>query len=145
MSATGLPVFDETLHVTNTWLHELCSRMGWDDRRKGYRLLRHGLHAIRDRLTVAGAAQLSAQLPMLMRGIYFEGWRPGRVPVRTGSEAEFLEDLAGAFGAEPDFDAAAAFREFVDVMRLHVSEGEIEDMRRAMPPAVQGLWAPFGA
>ncbi len=52
MTMTGLPVFDETIHITNTWLHEITSRLGWDDRQKGYRLLRVCLHAIRDRLPV---------------------------------------------------------------------------------------------
>ena len=46
MSMTGLPVFDETVHATNTWLHEITSRLGWDDRKKGYRLLRASLHVL---------------------------------------------------------------------------------------------------
>ena len=68
MSFTGLPVFDETVQTTNAWLHEICSRRGWDERQKGYRLLRLCLHEIRDRLTPQGAAHFAAQMPMLMRG-----------------------------------------------------------------------------
>jgi uncharacterized protein (DUF2267 family) len=140
MTMTGLPVFDETVHLTNTWLHELTSRMGWDDRQKGYRLLRVSLHALRDRLPVTAAAQLSAQLPMLLRGVYFEGWQPARVPVKLRDEAAFLRSVRDAFSDDPGFDAAAAFREVIAVMRLHVSPGEIEDLRRAMPEGLKPLW-----
>jgi uncharacterized protein (DUF2267 family) len=48
------------------------------------------LHALRDRLTVNEAAQFGAQLPMLVRGIYYEGWDPTRLPVKMNRE-EFLQ------------------------------------------------------
>jgi len=141
MTMTGLPVFDETIHITNTWLHEITSRLGWADRQKGYRLLRACLHAIRDRLPATEAAQLSAQLPMLMRGMFYEGWRPSAVPVKHRSVEDFLAPLGAAFSADPDFDAEAAFREVVDVMKMHVSAGELADVREAMPEELKGLWA----
>jgi uncharacterized protein (DUF2267 family) len=137
---TGLPVFDETVHISNTWLHEITSRMGWDDRQKGYRLLRASLHAMRDRMPVTEAAQLSAQLPMLLRGIYFEGWRPGAAEKPARTRDEFLSGLRDAFSGDPDFDAEAAFREVIAVMRFHVSAGEMEDVRRVMPEEIKGLW-----
>lgn len=141
MSATGLRVFDETLHATNTWLHEITSRMGWDDREKGYRLLRLCLHAIRDRMPVGEAAHLSAQLPLLLRGVFFEGWRPAKVPLPVHTVDEFLDPLRKAFASERHFDPEAAFREVVDVMRMHVSAGEMEDVRRVMPEELKRLWA----
>lgn len=145
MSATGLPVFDETLHATNTWLHEIGSRMGWDDRHKAYRLLRTSLHALRDRLPVTAAAALAAQLPMLMRGIFYEGWRPAHVPVKVRSREAFLAGVRQAFSNEPGFDAEAAFREVIAVMKLHVSVGEVEAVRRAMPEAIAALWEDGGS
>lgn len=140
MSTTGLHTFDETLHLTNTWLHEIESRMGWDDRRKAYRLLRASLHALRDRLPVVAAAQLAAQLPMLVRGMFFEGWRPTTVPRKVRTPDEFLAPLREAFSDDPSFDAEAAFREVLAVMRRHVSAGELEDVRRNMPEAIRRLW-----
>lgn len=141
MSMTGLRTFDETLHATNTWLHEITARMGWDDRQKGYRLLRACMQTLRDRLPVGETAQFSAQLPILIRGIFFEGWRPSTVPVKTRTVDEFLTPIREAFSNEPDFDAEAAFREFVDVMKMHVSAGEIEDVRRALPEELKGLFS----
>jgi uncharacterized protein (DUF2267 family) len=140
MTMTGLPVFDETVHATNTWLHEITSRLGWDDRQKGYRLLRLSLHALRDRLPVAEAAQFSAQLPILLRGVFYEGWRPTRTRGRVRTIDKFLAGLRAAFSDDPEFDPEAAFREVINVMRMHVSAGEIEDMRRAMPTEIKRLW-----
>lgn len=140
MSTTGLRTFDETVHATNGWLHELTARLGWDDRQRACRLLRVSLQTLRDRLPVTEAAQLGAQLPILLRGVFYEGWQPAKVPVKTRSLDEFLAGLRAAFSDEPDFDAEAAFREVVAVMKLHVSPGEIEDVRRVMPAEIKTLW-----
>ncbi|MFO7855677.1 MAG: DUF2267 domain-containing protein [Paracoccaceae bacterium] len=140
MSATGLDVFDRTLHVTNTWLHELTSRMGWEDRRAGWRLLRTVLHMLRDRLTAEEAAKFAAQLPMLLRGAFYEGWRPSGAAEAPRTAEAFLAPLVEAFGEARDFEPEAAFRETLAVIRMHVSAGEIEDLRRAMPAAARGFW-----
>ncbi len=140
MSMTGLPVFDDTVHTSNTWLHEITSRMGWDDRQKGYRLLRASFHALRDRLSPTSAASLSAQLPMLLRGLFFEGWRPSETPQKTRTIEAFLEPVRSAFENDPDFDPAAGFSEVIAVMKLHVSAGEIEELRTVMPEAIKPLW-----
>jgi uncharacterized protein (DUF2267 family) len=78
MSATGLEVFDTTLHKTHQWLNELMLMMDSQDRRRAYLAMRATFHALRDRLTVGEVAQLGAQLPMLVRGFYYEGWDPKR-------------------------------------------------------------------
>jgi len=140
MTMTGLPVFDETVHATNTWLHEITSRLGWDDRQKGYRVLRASLHALRDRMPVSEAAKFSAQLPMLLRGVFFEGWRPSATPTKIRSVDEFLSGLRNAFSDDSDFDAEAAFREVICVIKFHISPGEVEDVRRKMPKEIKLLW-----
>ena len=73
MSTTGLAVFDKTLQETNLWLKELMVRLGTDDREQAYTVLKATLHAVRDRLGPENAAHLGAQLPILLRGVYYEG------------------------------------------------------------------------
>ncbi|MEO1293190.1 MAG: DUF2267 domain-containing protein [Pseudomonadota bacterium] len=140
MTMTGLAVFDDTIHTTNTWLHEISARMGWDDRHQSYRLLRVCLHTVRDRLQVNSAAKFGAQLPMIMRGLYYEGWRPSQVPSKERTIDDFLADVRAAFSENEGFDAEAAFREVLLVMGMHMSAGELEDVQKAMPTEIKTLW-----
>lgn len=135
--------FDETLHATNTWLHELTSRLDLKDRQQGYRLLRVCMHTLRDSLSVNASANLSAQLPMLIRGIYYEAWQPEHLPKRARTLEEFLTPIDEAFSASPDFDAAAGFQEFISVMRLHVSAGEMNRLQKNMTDDVKRLWEDY--
>ena len=75
MSTTGLPVFDTTVQETNLWLKAIMEALHTDDRHLAYLALRATLHALRDRLGPENAVHLAAQLPMLLRGLYYEGWR----------------------------------------------------------------------
>src|SRR3712207_3941320 len=105
MSATGLAVFDTTLQKTNGWLNAIMEELGWGDRRRAYLALRGTLHALRDYLVVDEAAQRAAQLPLLVRGLYYEGWDPARVPVEGRGREDFLGRVAAAFErAGPEVD-----------------------------------------
>ena len=65
MSVDTIGAIESTVHLTNLWLQELMEELGWRDRQRAYHALRVVLHALRDRLTVAEAVDLGAQLPML--------------------------------------------------------------------------------
>jgi len=52
--------------------------------------VRAGLHALRDRLIPDEAVDLGAQLPMLVRGMHYEGWKPNATPSDDDRQA-FLE------------------------------------------------------
>lgn len=97
MSTTGLDVFDTTLQTTNLWLKEIAEDIG-PDRRRAYHALAAVLRALRDRLTIDEAAQLSAQLPLLVRGIYFDQWRPAEQPKRARHVEDLLEAIAAGEG-----------------------------------------------
>ena len=140
MSATGLEVFDTTLQKTNRWLKELMQILGTEDRHRAYLALFATLHTLRDRLTVEEVAQLGAQLPMLIRGMYYEGWDPTRKPVRIRHRDEFLEVIGRYFEPDDDVDPEAVARAVFTVLQMHVTEGEIEDVRHILPSEIRELW-----
>lgn len=83
-------VFDATIHKGNAWIKELSEQFHWENDHRSYQALRAVLYALGDRLTIAAPPPLGAQLPMLTRGLYYEGWDPSRVPRRERSREEFL-------------------------------------------------------
>ena len=140
MSMTGLDVFDRTIHKTNNWLNELMEALGWHDRHKAYLALRVTLHALRDRLTVEEVAQLGAQLPMLIRGFYYEGWDPTGKPLKERHKEEFLARIAEQFSGDDQADAEQVARAVFSVLSDRVTEGEIEDVKHVLPAELRVLW-----
>ena len=140
MSITGLDVFDRTVHKTNNWLNELMELLGWHDRHRAYLALRVTLHALRDRLTVEEVAQLGAQLPMLIRGFYYEGWDPTGKPLKERSKEEFLARIEEYFSSDDPVDPEQVARAVFTVLSNRVTEGEIEDVKHVLPAEIEGLW-----
>ncbi len=140
MSQTGVTAFDHTLQTTNTWLNEVMARLGWMDRQRSYHALRAVLHALRDRLPVDQAAALGAQLPLLVRGCYYEGWHPAGKPVKEHREA-FLARIGKEFWGDPAADPEGITRAVFQVLAKHVTAGEIEHVQDALPADLRALWS----
>lgn len=144
MTSRHVDVIERSAEQAHVWINDVAERFGSEDAQTGYRILRAFLHALRDRITVEESAQLAAQLPVLVRGIYYEGWRPSTTPQRYHDRETFLRRiadealLAGATEASYAVTAAAA------VLRRHVSEGEIEDVLAILPPELRQLLAEAG-
>jgi uncharacterized protein (DUF2267 family) len=142
MSNTGIAAFDSTLQITNVWLHDLMDRLGWNDKHRAYHALRVVLHTLRDRLSVDQAAALGAQLPMLVRGVYYEGWHPGGKPVKERHVDDFLAPVLMAFRDDLDVYPEQVARAVFQVIAKHVSPGEIKHVRLNLPGEIRSLWAP---
>jgi uncharacterized protein (DUF2267 family) len=140
MTNTGLDVFDRTVHKTNSWLNELMKALDWHDRHSAYLALRVTLHALRDRLTVEEVAQLAAQLPMLIRGFYYEAWDPTGKPLKVRRKEEFLAYIEGYFSGDESVDPEQVAHAVFTVLSNRVTEGEIEDVKHVLPAELRELW-----
>lgn len=139
MSVTSDHVFDATTHKTNEWLKGVMRELGWDDRHRAYHALRAVLHTLRDRLPNHEAVDLGAQLPMLVRGMYYEGWVLDRDPKRLRKEAGFLAAVAADFPGDPSADAEQITRAVFSVIANHVTAGEIKDVVLNLPEDLRML------
>ncbi len=126
-------IIDRSVEQAHIWLDEVAGQLGTDDRRQAYRVLRAYLHALRDRLTVDESAQLAAQLPDLIRGIYYEGWNPSATPVKYRGLTDFLDRVATDAELDGETSASYVVSAAAEVLRRHVSAGEIDDDRAQLP------------
>lgn len=138
MSKSGLDAFDTTLQLTHVWLNEIGEDIGPDTQRC-YHALRAVLHVLRDRLSTDEAAHLAAELPMLIRGIYYEGYHPSGKPEAIDTDDQFLQRVAvGLEGMRP-IDPENAARAVFKVLRKHVSEGEMNQLEGSLPKDLRRL------
>lgn len=140
MSALGLRQFDKAVQDANIWVDDLMYKLDWGDKPRAYRLLRSTLHALRDRLPMAEAVDLSAQLPTLIRGIYFEGWTPRATPTGEKTAEEFAEKIDSVFQDDFNVDPITLVEATLEVIAEHVSEGEIANVKGCLPPDIRSLW-----
>ncbi len=131
-------VIDTTVQKTYRWIDEISEELGGVGRREAYRDLRAFLQTLRDRLTVDLAGELGAQLPMLVRGIYYEAWDPSRAPVKMRAE-EFVEVFIERAVLPPEREPLAALKAAARVLGRHVSEGETENVRLSLPTEIRLL------
>lgn len=134
------PLFTRVVQQSHEWLGAVADALGTSDHDRAWRALRAALHALRDRLPPDEAVQLGAQLPMVMRGLYYEGWRPHRTPLPVRDRDDFLAPIQAAFRDEPAAAAEHVARSVYRVLADRVSPGEIHDVRGALPEAVRELW-----
>jgi uncharacterized protein (DUF2267 family) len=134
LSQTGFAPFTSTVDTTNHVLHEIENAYGWPPTRRtqAYAALRAVLHALRDRLTVDEATKFAAQLPILIRGIYYDGWVPSRVPVQMDRE-QFVRRVRLDFRYQVDGGMERVVRTVVRALEPHVSGGEWKHVKSAMP------------
>ena len=129
-----------TVHTSSTWLKRIAAEMGHGNKQKAYHALRGVLFATRDRLPVDEALDLSAQLPTLIRGVFFEGYRAAGKPETYRDRDTFLqrvnEELAESGGGNP----AEATRAVFAFLNKKISAGEIEDVRHLLPSSIRDLW-----
>lgn len=141
MTTTGLRVFDETIQKSNVWINDLAQDLGWDDKHQTFQGLRIVLHVLRDRLTVEEAAQLGAQLPVLLTGFYYEDWKPAHKPVKERSKEEFLAPIRDYYqGINSDIDVEQLTRAVFKLLSEKITAGEIQDIISIMPPQLKELW-----
>jgi uncharacterized protein (DUF2267 family) len=133
-----LEVIATTVQKTYRWIRELDDELDGVGRREAYQVLRGFLHVLRDRLIVDEAAQLGAQLPMLVRGIYYEGWDPSKAPRKMRAD-EFLALFFIEAAMDSTQDPLPALRAAARVMRRHVTAGETTDVFAILPQEIREL------
>lgn len=142
MMSTGVENLDRSIDKANAWLADIDAGFGTADRHLAYRVLRAWLHCLRDRLSVGVAAHFAAQLPELLRGVFYDGWNPARVPHKYDRAAYITRFAREARVRDSDVSKAAGI--VSSVARRRMSAGVVAeafgllpaDLRQLLEPAV---------
>jgi uncharacterized protein (DUF2267 family) len=136
----NIPALASTVQKTKHWIKDVMIELQWDSAQKAYHAMRAVLHALRDRLTLHETAEFAAQLPMLVRGMFYEGWRPDRGPVKDRTKEAFLAHIFKAFPDDQGVDPERVTHAVLTVVARHVSEGEMEDITATLPKPLRELF-----
>jgi len=139
MTHTTISSFTQAAQQAQQWVNELAADLNWEERR-AYALLRSVLHTLRDWLSPEELADLSTQLPVLIRGILFEGWTPDGDPDWGRNKGDFTFRVARDFKGETLYDAGSAVSAVFRLLDRHVSAGEISQVRNSMRKSLRDLW-----
>lgn len=139
--ANTFPVIDTTVHKTMKIVDEVSIEGKFYDKEDAFRALRATLLALRDRLPVNEAAHVGAQLPILLTGFYYEGWKPSATPRKDRSEQEFLEHIDEYLADKaPELNSQHVAETVFKVLSDHISEGEVIDILKGLPEDLYSLW-----
>lgn len=139
MSTIGLDVFDRSAQATHIWLNEISGEIG-PDRKLAWHVLSAVLRVLRDRLRPEDAAHLAAQLPLFVRGAFYDQYRPAEQPLALRSRDEFVQRIQDLLGDVRPIDSEAAARAVFAVLQHHIDPGEIAKVRHALPEEIRALW-----
>jgi uncharacterized protein (DUF2267 family) len=144
MTMARLDVFERAIQKADPWIDDLREELGWDNRHQAYEALGVVLHVLRDRLPVPEAVALGAQLPLLLRGLYYQNWDVSVNPEKYRHGSEFLRHVRGALldhrmGFVPEERLVEAV---AGVLFDRLSEGEFASVRRCLPSEIRAF---FGA
>jgi uncharacterized protein (DUF2267 family) len=130
---------DGALAETEQWIDDFMLRLGWHDRGKVYAALIGTLHALRDSLPRDEVVYLGAQMPPLLRGLYYEGWHPvARVGAKTRNA--FLERIHEAVHHDPGVDTEQVALAALALLAARLPASELEDAKASTPKPLRSLW-----
>jgi uncharacterized protein (DUF2267 family) len=140
MVSGRLSVIEHNVQITHEWITELTERLDWTSHSDALRLLRATLCAVRDHLGVNETADLAAQLPLLIRGMFYEGWVPAKVPVHNRHLSDFVRGIEEQVGSLPEYRGEQDIRTVLKMLNARISEGEIADVLAALPRPLSDFW-----
>ena len=137
---TKRDIVDHAAQDANLWLRKLTEKLPGADRHDAYLALRAVLHALRDRVGPENSVHLGAQLPTLIRGIFYEAWRPAGTPTHERHRDEFLAHVGRELAAWPGLDVETAVRAVFRLLWEQIDAGEVQKLMLDFPEDLQVYW-----
>ncbi|WP_414468826.1 DUF2267 domain-containing protein [Methanobacterium sp. ACI-7] len=140
MPKAGFNSIDKSTQKTKEWLHEIQSDLGWEDENMVYIATRSVLQTLRDRLPVEEAVELADELPMIMKGMYYEGYKASGKPEKIKNREEFFNKVQEKSSNVQIQSEQATKAVFHTLERKLGGGGEINQVKGNLPKDIQRLW-----
>ena len=144
MPASRPPLFGHTVQETEAWLKELQGSPNLSRERQAYTALCAVLHTLRDRLTVEESAHLAAQLPTLLRGVFYEAWRPTPAPDPPLHRDAFYDAVRARLSDHPEIQPDDAVRAVFSLLAKRLGQGEMDDIAASLPKDLKAFFTRSG-
>jgi len=141
---TSSHVFAKHTQKAVEWVNSVDSLLGWRQKNHALDALRIVLHEIRDHLPPSEVAHLSAQLPLVIRGLYFEGWQPSQTPVKYRHKEAFVHSVRDSLIRYircpfDDGEAERVIHAVFHTLALHLDQGEWEKLYFVFPKGIKSF------
>ncbi|WP_166256454.1 DUF2267 domain-containing protein [Marinobacter salicampi] len=135
---SSINIVDHNIKLINTWLRDISDELDSIGEEEAWKRLRAVLQTMSNRITVDEAANFAAQLPIIVRGLYFESWRPAETPHKWRDRAEYIDAVSRKL--EGDIDAERTFKAVLRVIDRHLDSNELNRIKEMHPKELWDLW-----
>lgn len=135
---SSIDIVDQNVKTINTWLKDISTELDAISEEEAWARLKAVLQTLRDRITVNEAADFAAQLPILARGLFFEGWKPAETPHKWRDREQYLQAFEQTI--DGDVDAEQTLKAVLKVLDRHLDSNELAEVRKMHPKEVWDLW-----
>ena len=139
--------FEKYLQQADSFVYEVARVTGEPTNiSRAIRIIVALFRSLRERISPEESMQLVAQLPMILKAVYVDGWKLSKKSESGDMLFNFLDDVRKKCGPSGDTDlgndtkAAMIIQNVLGVLRNYVSEGEFQDIRAQLPAEVAQLF-----
>jgi len=134
---SSIDIVDQNIKTINTWLKDIAAELDGVSEEQAWANLKAVLQTLRDRITVNEAADFAAQLPIIIRGLYFEGWHPAETPHKWRDRAEYIDALNRKLEGD---NGEQVLKAVLRVLDFHLDSNELHRVKEMHPKEVWDLW-----
>ena len=139
-SGLYLDRFEKSLKESREWLKDIAVSLQLTETDKAYVALRAVLHALREFLHLDAALKFGDKLPVLFKGLYYEGWQPEQNVNTAPARKSFEEYVANLMGHSKEMDERRVIDAVFGVLSAKLNERDIEEIAFLLPGELAGLW-----
>jgi uncharacterized protein (DUF2267 family) len=142
-----MPKIEKFAEEAHRFYNKVAKECGTpQDVKHASRVTRAVLHTLRDRISIEESMHVIANLPMILKGVYVDGWKINRKNNRIETLDQFLDQVREHTSGDPGRDfggqqkARNTVKAVLHVLRKYIDDGELRHIQQQLPPGVAILF-----